>query len=175
MDETGLTNAKRTRAGPTDGDRLGALYDELLPVVYGFCRARLPIHDAEDVTAEVFSAAAERLASDPDADLRRAWFITAARNRIIDRWRREQRWDHRLRSVGSDLTGRTAAEPLPTDPVLEQLDRLSTAQRAAAVLHWMDGYPVREVAEILGRSEHAVESLLARARRRLTVLLEDRR
>ena len=58
------------------------------------------------------------------------------------------------------------------EDVLAALRRLSAEQRAALVLHHVDGLSVREVARQLDRSESAVESLLARARRRFRQLYE---
>ena len=44
------------------------------------------------------------------------------------------------------------------------LSRVSVPQRVALTLRYLDGLPVPEVAEHLGRSLHATETLLARAR-----------
>jgi RNA polymerase sigma-70 factor (ECF subfamily) len=47
---------------------------------------------------------------------------------------------------------------------IDVLAEVPTSQRAALVLHYLDGFPVSEVARLLGKSEHATESLLARGR-----------
>lgn len=154
--------------------RLESLYDEMLPVVFGYCRARLPLHDAEDVTAEVFRAAVEHLRRHPAADLTKGWLLTTARNRIIDRWRREERWSRRLTVLAA---GASAIEE-PTSghaEVLHLLDALPPAQRAAVVLHYLEGRPVKEIAATLARSPDAVDSLLARARRTLQPLIRTAR
>jgi RNA polymerase sigma-70 factor (ECF subfamily) len=57
--------------------------------------------------------------------------------------------------------------------VLRALDRLSTKQRASVVLHHYAGYPVKEVARIIGSTPAAVGVHLHRARNRLRSLLED--
>ena len=152
---------------------LADLYRELMPVVFGFCRARLPLHDAEDVTAEVFHAAAERRQADPAAELNRSWFITTAQNRIIDRWRKGSRWTSRLVLVAASQPPSSSTGPSDDcAEVLEALDRLSTMHRAVLLLHHVDGHPVTEVAEMIGRGPRAVESLLVRARRSLSVELD---
>jgi RNA polymerase sigma-70 factor (ECF subfamily) len=150
--------------------RLESLYDELLPTVFGYCRARLPLHDAEDVTAEVFRTAVEHLRRNPTTDLSKGWFLTTARNRIIDRWRHEERWNRRL----IVLAGGVDDTELPTDhhaEILHLLDALPQAQRAAVVMHYLEGRPVKEIAVTLERSPEAVDSLLARARRALQPLI----
>jgi RNA polymerase sigma-70 factor (ECF subfamily) len=153
--------------------RLAALYEEHLPVVFGFCRARLALHDAEDVTAEVFRVTAEQLAADPAAELNRAWFLTAARNRIVDRWRREQRWRPRLAVLAAGSRREADGVDLGPGEVIELLDTLPVMQRAVLLLHHVDGYPVKEVAAMLDRSPRAVESLLARGRRAMAAALAE--
>ena len=44
------------------------------------------------------------------------------------------------------------------------LDLLGPAHRAALVLRYLDDLPVPQVAETLGRTVHATEALLVRAR-----------
>jgi RNA polymerase sigma-70 factor (ECF subfamily) len=50
------------------------------------------------------------------------------------------------------------------DAVYTALGELNAFQRAALTLRYLDGLPVAQVAEQLGRSLHATETLLARAR-----------
>jgi RNA polymerase sigma-70 factor (ECF subfamily) len=63
------------------------------------------------------------------------------------------------------------------DAAVEALDGLAGDRRAVLVLRHMDGLAVPEVAEVLGRSVHATESLLVRARtefkRRFTELSHE--
>ena len=77
-------------------ERIVLLYDRYLPVVYGFARNRLQAADAEDVAAEVFRTALQKLRAEPDVELTKAWFLTVTRNLVIDRWRRDLRWEGRL-------------------------------------------------------------------------------
>ena len=83
-----------------------------------------------------------------------------------------------------ELARRGTPEPrierTPSDPALEDildviaaLRRVSPMQRAAVVLHHYAGYPVREVAEILGTSRSAVGVHLFRARARIQRELGD--
>ena len=57
--------------------------------------------------------------------------------------------------------------------VLAALDTLPAAQRAALVLVDMEGYPVHEVAQMLGCAEGTVKSRCFRGRARLAQLLGD--
>ena len=57
--------------------------------------------------------------------------------------------------------------------MLDALETLPPAQRAALVLVDMEGYPVQEVAEMLGCAEGTVKSRCFRGRARLAALLGD--
>jgi RNA polymerase sigma-70 factor (ECF subfamily) len=157
-------------AAPPSEDRLERWFVEMLPVVFGYCRARLSAPDAEDVTSEVFGSAAEQLRRDPGAELTRSWFLTAAHNRIVDRWRKEERWRRRMPLIAHDAT---RIDTATTDGIAESdaltalLDRLPVRQRAVLVLFYVEDRPVREIATMLDRAPAAIDSLLARARRTL--------
>jgi RNA polymerase sigma-70 factor (ECF subfamily) len=145
--------------------RFEALYERELPTVYGYARARLAEADAEDVTAEVFRAALQRLRANPDVELTRSWFLTVARNLIIDRWRRNARWEERAAVIAADVATPPDAWPSPSaDRVLDALDRVAADHRAVLLLRYVDGCSSREIGKLLGRSSRAVDSLIARAR-----------
>jgi RNA polymerase sigma factor (sigma-70 family) len=57
--------------------------------------------------------------------------------------------------------------------LVDALQRLSPKQRTAVVLHHAAGYPLREVATILGSTPGAVKVHLLRGRRRLRELLQE--
>jgi RNA polymerase sigma-70 factor, ECF subfamily len=151
------------------GARLLALYDRALPQVYGYLQPRVGDRTiAEDLTAETFLAAVQAIHKRSVPDLTVAWLITVARNKLVDHWRKQEREERSLR-VASDGTGDIVEDD--TDQRFERmrahdvLAELGAHQRAALTLRYLDGLSVREVAEQLGRTEHATETLLVRARR----------
>lgn len=158
---------------PDPGADLLALYDAALPQVYGYLLRRCGAAAlAEDLTAETFLAAvaAVRRGSCPDRPTT-GWLIGIARHKLVDHWRRRERELRDLRLVGTD---RAVAAPTADDPWDERLDalraretlaRLAGQHRAALVLRHVDDLPVPEVAAVLGRTVHATEALLVRARR----------
>ncbi len=155
-------------AGDVDGRaRLLDLYDEALPEVYGYfqrrCRDRTT---AEDLTTEVFLAAVDSIHRSVVGDVTVAWLIGIARHKLVDHWRRVERDDRRLHAVADTLVE-------PTDPWDVELDvmtardvlgELGAHHRAALTLRYVDDLPVAEVAAELGRTTHATEALLVRAR-----------
>jgi RNA polymerase sigma-70 factor (ECF subfamily) len=122
---------------------------------------------AEDLTSDVVLRAV-RETKRTGAVVTPAWLTIVARNRLIDHWRSAAREDRRLRLAWSDrdpdewLDTGTAPDP---DAVREAMRGLRPDHQAALALRYLDDLPVPEVADALGRSVHATESLLARARR----------
>ena len=148
---------------------MAAIYRRALPQVYGYLLPRCGSTVlAEDLTAETFMAAVAAVKQDRGgaAEVTVAWLVGVARHKLADHWRRAAREQRGLAEVAV-----LAAEA--DDPWDEHLDvqvahaalaRLPGPQRAALTLRYLDGLPVAEVAEYLGRSEHATETLLVRAR-----------
>ena len=147
---------------------LVALYDEALPRVYGYLVPRCGSAAlAEDLTAETFMSALdtlERGASTAKPNL--AWLMGVARHKLVDYWRSTAREARGFEALG-------AAEAEVDDPWPELIDAdavhavlatLTTAHRIALTLRYLDGLPVAQVAECVGRSLHATETLLVRAR-----------
>ena len=147
--------------------------DTYTDAVYSFIRRRLaPRHDVvEDLVQEVFIAAWENLNSFRGASPLRAWLLGIARHKVEDYYRRLLQAAQPLEPV--------VAEELP-DAALDMeaiADRERTEQRARQVLdelpkhysvalrwRYWEKRSARQMAEATGRSEKAVERLLARAR-----------
>lgn len=156
-------------AGAGDaGVALLGVYDVALPQVYGYllARCRRPAV-AEDLTAETFLAAVDAVRRDDPPAVSIAWLIGVARHKLVDQWRRESREERHLLAVASYAR---AGEDDPWDERLDALgaraalDRLAPHHRSALTLRYLDDLPVAEVAQLLGRSLHATEALLVRAR-----------
>jgi RNA polymerase sigma-70 factor (ECF subfamily) len=146
-----------------------ALYDDALPAVYGYLVRRC--HDqatAEDLTAETFMAAVSAVGQGKVELLTTAWLVGVARHKLIDHWRRRAREERGLRTLGQAAT---EADPrdqwdaeLDPGQALETLSALGAHHQAALSLRYLDGLAVPEVAAALGRTVHATEALLVRAR-----------
>ena len=90
--------------------------------------------------------------------------MAVARNKLVDHWRRQAREESALSALN------TAAEVVSWDERLdlshagEVLRRLGAHHRIVLTLRYVDDLSVREVAALVGRTEHATEALLVRAR-----------
>jgi RNA polymerase sigma-70 factor, ECF subfamily len=162
------------------GADLLALYDDAVGEVYGYLLARSRNREvAEDVTAEVFMAAVEAVRRESAADLTTAWLIGIARHKLVDHWRRAERETRRMQAVADDPT--VAAPPGDDDwdvqldvlAARHALEQLGAHHRSALTLRYLDGLPVPEIADLLGRTVHATEALLVRARRAFRETYEE--
>ena len=160
---------------PGSIDDLVDMYPRALPQVYGYLLPRCgSVAVAEDLAAETFMAAVDGLERGAAPQPSVAWLIGVARHKLVDHWRRTEREQRSLPlSAGNDVD-----DPWPSlldvDAVHTVLTRLSPPQRTALVLRYLDGLSVAEVADYVGRSLHATETLLVRARSTLRrVYLEE--
>lgn len=120
---------------------------------------------AEDVVHDVYLAALHRARRGDLAELSSGYLVTAVRGRWIDRWRSHEREQRRLVLVARRDEGGDDAES--AGALTGMLASLNDRQRTAVVLRYVDDLPVADVAERLGMSTRAAESLLVRAVRRL--------
>lgn len=148
-----------------------AFYRATLPSVYGYLLARCgDAAVAEDVTQETFLAVVVEARRGTAVAAPLPWVLGIARHKLLDHLRRQTR-DARRRSP-REVDESVPDDSLPTltdDRATDELTRtalasLPTDQRAALLLRHADDLSVMEVAAALGRSVHAAESLLARAR-----------
>jgi RNA polymerase sigma-70 factor, ECF subfamily len=145
-----------------------ALYDEALPAVYGyFVRRCADRGTAEDLTSETFLAAMDAARKNDPPPITVPWLLGVARHKLADHYRRGV----------NRLTAPVAELPEPvrgTDDWDAELDRmvaesvlarLTEPHRTVLVLRYMDDCSVGECAALIGRTVHATEALLVRARR----------
>ena len=159
------------------GNVLLARYDEMLPQVYGYVLRRVRNHtDAEDLTAEAFMAAVTSIGRGQVDEVTPAWLIGIARHKLADHWRRAEREQRRLTAVASSEPAEVTD---PWDVELDLLDArdvlgaLGPHHRSALTLRYVDDLSVPAVAELLGRTIHATEALLVRARSAFRAAYEE--
>ena len=147
-----------------------AFYDDALPRVYGyfFHRCGCKVAVAEDLTQETFLAAVSELKKGRPVEHPVAWVLGIARHKLLDHYRREERETRKLtavqqaESIADEALVRSGEAS--RERALEALGAVAGSQRAALVLRYLDGFSVPEIADTLGRSVEATESLLARGR-----------
>jgi RNA polymerase sigma factor (sigma-70 family) len=159
---TVLTGDSRDRA-------FERMYERYVKDVYRYALAvlRNPA-DAEDVTQTTFMNAYRAYKEGEDPLKPQHWLIKIAHNACRTRAIRASR---RPREVPLDDSIRELAVPEQERPnirnVLGALGRLPFNQRSALVMRELEGRSYEEIAEALGVSVSAVETLIFRARRSL--------
>ncbi len=147
--------------------RLSDIYDEAVGEVYRYLRGRCGSAGlAEELTSATFVQAALQTSRGAVPEVSVGWLITVARNKLTDHWRREAMADRKLVL----LEGGRIDTVDPWNAVLDEaraqqvLHAIAPAYRSVLTLRYLDDLSVPECADQLGRSVHATESLLARAR-----------
>lgn len=150
------------------------LYRSHLGEVYRYAFAVLGNHaDAEDVTQTTFLNAYRALEQGVRPRKPSNWLLTIASNAIKQRFRHE-----RVRPRQVELDDRIADPSVEDDEgptvgeLLTALSKIPPQQRQALVLREFEGRSYAEIAEILGVTTSALETLLFRARRSLVEELQ---
>jgi RNA polymerase sigma-70 factor (ECF subfamily) len=158
-----------------------ALHERYLDDVYRYVLRRVPsVPDAEDITADVFAAAAVGLRGLRRHGAPYLWLLGIARRKIVDFRRRQERRPETLASELIDV--RPEADPIwetlvaiegPEQALVRAEARgvvrsliagLKAEQREAVLLHYMEDLSVAESAAVMGRTRLSVQGLLQRAR-----------
>jgi RNA polymerase sigma-70 factor (ECF subfamily) len=131
--------------------------------------------DAEDVSQDAFVRAMERLDEVRQPERFMPWLLQIARNRARNyHGYRKIRAAAPLEAVsaaGDEDTASEAEQAELRSHLESALARLSEVQREVTLLHDMDGWKHREIAEVLGISEGMSRQHLMSARRALRATL----
>jgi RNA polymerase sigma-70 factor (ECF subfamily) len=185
MDEATLMDSGRRvnleRLRQRSAEAWADLYDWLAPSVYGLALALLPTdpETAEEMVVETMAdAARDIMRFNPRKASLSAWVYGIARRRVRLEIRRRRRrksvpaWAQvPMEAIGESSDARDVAENvsarLDAEREVSQLrEVLSDVEMEVLVLSCIEGLSAREVGQAVGRSEHAVYSVLHRARQK---------
>lgn len=125
--------------------------------------------DRLDAVSEAITRAWEKRHTLRDEGLFRTWITRILIRECVNIQRGQKR------SVPVDTLPEAESEPEDERiaALREALAQLPQRQRTMTVLHYMEGYDVREVARIMGTTKNAVCAGLSRARTRLRALMGE--
>lgn len=124
--------------------------------------------DAQDAVQDTFCRYLERAGRFHDKEHEKAWLIKVAQNRCRDMLR------FHLRHPKIDIAEVTASYEGPEySEVLMELIGLPLSVKSVVYLHYIEGYKVAEIAQILNISVNAVKKRLQRGRELLRLKLGD--
>ena len=144
---------------------VNAYGDMLYRVAYQYTRNR---SEAEDITQDVFVAMLKKLPFKSEEHLK-AWLIRVAINKSINYLK-----SSRKKVLSLDENIDVEAKHSETDEI-EELQELPEFDRSVIYLYYYEGYSIKEIAKITGKSANSINIRLFRAREKLKTLLEERR
>lgn len=154
--------------------RLGArarqqdLFTAEYPRLAGWAQRLVGDEDiAHEIAAEAFTRLMSRWAR---AENPHAYLYTIATNLIRDHWRRQSRDRSIRRAVATEQLRQTHHRADSSAELRAILLTLPERQRTAVLLHYLAGFPIHEVARMIGRPEGTVKSDLSQARTQLRTL-----
>jgi RNA polymerase sigma-70 factor (ECF subfamily) len=161
------------------------IYDQHARMVYNLCLGHLRNkEEADEATQEVFLKVHENLAGYKGDAALRTWIYRIAVNTCLDRLkaahRRKRSFLHRALSIGTDAPdialfdhpGVALEQRDEAERVFRAIDTLPASQRTALLLRATGDLGQNEIADVMGLSPKAVESLLSRARATLRKLCD---
>jgi RNA polymerase sigma-70 factor (ECF subfamily) len=167
----------RCRAG--DMDAFETLYRQHSGRIYTLaCRMTGSAAEGEDLLQEIFLQAHLKLRSFKGDSAVGTWLYRLALNHCLDFVRSRRA---KVARLTDSLDGESAMEPAASrDTPIARLDleraieRLPQGAREAFVLHDIEGFDHREVADMLGIAEGTSKSQVFKARMKLRALLRTR-
>jgi RNA polymerase sigma-70 factor (ECF subfamily) len=162
-----------------DRESFARLYEANVDKVYRYLMARMgQSADAEDITAEVFIKAMEKLSSyKPKGVPFVAWLIRIAHNLAVNHFKKSaRRKENPLldEHVDSDDPAETAMRSDTSRQVSRSLEELTELQRRVIHFRFGAGLSIQETARAIRRSEGAVKNLQHKALRALRQVLPGR-
>jgi RNA polymerase sigma-70 factor, ECF subfamily len=170
-----------------DAEAWRTLYSRYLPFVWRQAHALVgDTHAAEDITSEVMVALLKNIRNlETEVPKLGGWLRAVVRCKAADYQRAVIRSRAKLTNAANRATANdSASQMLPSAPlevvetrrrVLLALDSLPERHRIVLEWKYFEALPVRDIAERLGETEKAVESVLYRARREFRRLFDSQR
>lgn len=161
---------------------LRSLYKNYTPRLRRFIQVKVGLEeDVEEILHDSLLSALDSLVLFSRRSSLLTWLCSIARHEIADFYRRK-----RIKTIVFSRTPRVqgfVSRALEPDAKLMRteyerkigvvLDRLLPQQREVLELKYMDGFSVAEIAERMGMSFKACESLLTRSRRAFVIVYEE--
>lgn len=138
------------------------------------------MHAAEDIVSETMLAFISATDGMDENSNVFGWLRTVAQNKVSDHYRKQFRRSQLLRNVAESQVGKEhrdkdlLAASETRDDVVRTLGELTDQERLALEWKYLDGVPVKSIAERMGLTPKATESLLYRGRRAFRQCYEAR-
>jgi RNA polymerase sigma-70 factor, ECF subfamily len=155
------------------GDRAAAeeLFNACYPRLAGWVRRLVDDDDtAHEIAAEAFARLLGRWSR---LENPQSYLYMIATNLVRDHWRKTGRERKAMAAIQAGVPSDPSYQPAQDVHVRELLEALPDRLRSPFLLHYYAGFPVRDVATLLGRPEGTIKADLFQARARLRAALGD--
>jgi RNA polymerase sigma-70 factor (ECF subfamily) len=157
----------------TDRAAAEELFSACYPRLAGWVRRLVDDDDtAHEIAAEAFTRLLARWSS---LENPQSYLYMIATNLVRDHWRRMGRERRVLRAVSAATHGDPVLHPVQDVDVRALIQSLPDRLRQPFLLYHYAGFPIRDVAAMLGRPEGTVKADLHHARSRLRAALGESR
>jgi RNA polymerase sigma-70 factor, ECF subfamily len=168
--------SKESTGHPSDVDDFERIYQQHAPRIYSLaCRLAGSAEDGEDLLQEIFLQAYRKLATFKGDAALGTWLYRLALNHCLDYVRsRQAKMTKLTETLDSDTAFQPAAPretPIARLDLERALEQLPDGCREAFVLHDVEGFEHKEIAELLGIAEGTSKSQVFKARAKLRALL----
>jgi RNA polymerase sigma-70 factor (ECF subfamily) len=171
---------QKAKAG--DSAAYGAIYELYLSPVYRYVFIRVREKTlAEDITQTVFLKVYEALARFEDTGKTPlAYFLTVARNTLIDHFRKRREITPASDEFDFDLIEGNDPTPLEESELrearellYEALDKISEGERQVLTLKYLNSLSNKEIAELTGKTEENIRQLQSRGLKALRKHMQE--
>lgn len=166
LDDSALVDLARVG----DKEAFGELYERYVDRIYSYVYYRTGNHhDAEDLTARVFSRAITHIETYTDRGVPfQAWLYRIAHN-LVANWHRDRGRrkiipldEFVASSLKSEAPDRQAEDKEEREALLAAIRRLPEERQQLLLLKFVEGLSNAEIGAIMGRTEGAIKSLYHR-------------
>ena len=149
-------------------DLLDKYSDMVLRIAYTYLKNRA---DAEDIVQDVFLRIIDKKPSFNDENHEKSWLIRATINMCKNKV--NMFWNKNKCSI-DDVQEFAVSDKYNTDTsVFQAVMALGEKYRVVVYMYYYEGYSTPEIANVIGKSETTIRSLLHRARNKLKDMLKE--
>ena len=149
-------------------DLLDKYSDMVLRIAYTYLKNRA---DAEDIVQDVFLRIIDKKPSFNDESHEKSWLIRATINMCKNKV--NMFWNKNKCSI-DDVQEFAVSDKYNTDTsVFQAVMALGEKYRGGVYMYYYEGYSTPEIADVIGKNETTIRSLLHRARNKLKDMLKE--
>lgn len=149
-------------------DLLDKYSDMVLRIAYTYLKNRA---DAEDIVQDVFLRIIDKKPSFNDESHEKSWLIRATINMCKNKV--NMFWNKNKCSI-DDVQEFAVSDKYNTDTsVFQEVMALGEKYRVVVYMYYYEGYSTPEIADVIGKNETTIRSLLHRARNKLKDMLKE--